>query len=137
MGMGMALFDYLAEKRLIKRGSRILDIGSQNLYNATPETVRSFVGQFGRIDDEAKLAKEAERIAYFSTPRPGNEPPLLPELIDLVDIEYLADTRRMPIAGNGDFRSQHPAPAGGEAKSLRHYSQFRDHGAPDQPAQCF
>jgi hypothetical protein len=89
MGMGMALFDYLAEKRLIKRGSRILDIGSQNLYNATPETVRSFVKQFGRIDDEAKFAKEAKRIAYFSTPRPGERTAFIAELLDLVDIEYL------------------------------------------------
>src|ERR1700687_1840783 len=89
MGMGMALFDYLAQKRLIKRGSRILDIGSQNLYNATPESVRGFVGQFGRIDDEAALTKEAERISYFSTPRPGERTAFIAELLDLVDMEYL------------------------------------------------
>jgi hypothetical protein len=89
MGMGMALFDYLAEKRLIKRGSRILDIGSQNLYNATPEAIRSFVEQFGRIEDEAKFTKEAERITYFSTPRPGERTAFIAELVDLVDVEYL------------------------------------------------
>src|SRR5882757_3329541 len=89
MGMGMALFDYLAEKRLIKRGSRILDIGSQNLYNATAEAIRGFVEQFGRIDDEAKFTKEAERISYFSTPRPGERTAFIAELVDLVDIEYL------------------------------------------------
>jgi len=89
MGMGMALFDYLAEKRLIKRGSRILDIGSQNLYNATPETIRSFVEQFGRIEDETRFANEAERISYFSTPRPGERTAFIAELLDLVDMEYL------------------------------------------------
>ena len=89
MGMGMALFEYLAEKRLIKRGSRILDIGSQNLYNATPETIRSFVEQFGRIEDETRFANEAKRISYFSTPRPGERTAFIAELLDLVDMEYL------------------------------------------------
>lgn len=89
MGMGMALFEYLAEKRLIKRGSRILDIGSQNLYNATPEAIRSFVEQFGRIEDEPKFANEAKRVSYFSTPRPGERTAFIAELLELVDVECL------------------------------------------------
>jgi len=89
MGMGMASLEYLTEKRLIQRGFRILDIGSQNLYNATPETIRGFVEQLGDIENEAQFIKEAERISYFSTPRPGERTAFVSELIDLVDVEYL------------------------------------------------
>jgi hypothetical protein len=89
MGMGMALFEYLGEKGLIRSGSRILDIGSQNLYHATPATVRSFVERFRPIEDEARFAREAARLSYFSTPRPGERTTFIAELLDLVDVEYL------------------------------------------------
>jgi hypothetical protein len=89
MGMWMATLDYLTERRLIQRGFRILDIGSQNLYNATPETIRGFVEQLGHIENEAQFIKEAERISYFSAPRPGERTAFIAELLDLVDIEYL------------------------------------------------
>ena len=41
MGLWMSNIEYLSERRLLPaEGCRILDIGSQNLYFATPETVR-------------------------------------------------------------------------------------------------
>jgi hypothetical protein len=89
MGMGFANLEYLVEKRLIGRKSRILDIGSQNLYNVTPERIVSFVRQFGRPLDDKALKEASERLSYFSTPRPGETTTFLADLLDLTDITYL------------------------------------------------
>jgi hypothetical protein len=78
MGMGMASFDYLAAKRLISVDSRILDIGSQNLYNATPQTIRKFAELFGSVSVTPTFDAEVDRISYFSTPRAGERPLTFP-----------------------------------------------------------
>ena len=90
MGLWMSNIEYLSERRLLPaEGCRILDIGSQNLYFATPETVRRFVLRHGRIAGEAAFLAEAERISYFSTPRPGERTAYVSELFDLTpDIFY-------------------------------------------------
>jgi SAM-dependent methyltransferase len=89
MGMGFANLEYLTEKRLIARKSRILDIGSQNLYNVTPERIVSFIRQFGRPLDDKALKEASERLSYFSTPRPGETTTFLADLLDLTEITYL------------------------------------------------
>jgi hypothetical protein len=88
MGMGMALFEYLSERGHLSKNSRILDIGSQNLYNATPENIRAFVEKYGTISDETGFKESAEKIAYFSTPRVGERTSYISELLDLTDIFY-------------------------------------------------
>jgi SAM-dependent methyltransferase len=88
MGMGMASFDYLAAKRLISVDSRILDIGSQNLYNATPQTIRKFAELFGSVSVTPTFDAEVDRISYFSTPRAGERTAYISELLNLTTIGY-------------------------------------------------
>ena len=84
MGLWMSNVEYLSDAgHLPAAGARVLDIGSQNLYFATPEAIRRFVLRHGHIADEAAFATEAERIAYFSTPRPGERTAYVSELFDL------------------------------------------------------
>jgi hypothetical protein len=89
MGMGFACLDYLGEKHLIERGSSILDIGSQNLYNAGSDKIISFVEALGRVQDRDALQKDADRLAYFSTPRAGERTAFIAELLGLTDVSYL------------------------------------------------
>ncbi|MDO8788022.1 MAG: TylF/MycF/NovP-related O-methyltransferase [Sulfuritalea sp.] len=74
---------YLANPR-----SAILDIGSQNLYHATPEAIRAFVERHGAIEDQHAFDEEAKRISYFSWPRPGERTSYISELLDLTPFEY-------------------------------------------------
>ena len=84
MGLWLSNVEYLSSRGLLPaHGARVLDIGSQNLYFATPERIRSFVERHGTIDDEAAFGREAERISYFSTPRPGERTAYVSELFDL------------------------------------------------------
>lgn len=89
MGLGFANLEYLTEKRLLGRLGRILDIGSQNLYNATPDQIILFVETLGQVQDRVALKTEADRLTYFSTPRPGERTAFLAELINLTEIRYL------------------------------------------------
>jgi hypothetical protein len=61
----------------------ILDIGSQNIFNVTPKAVIRFARKFGCTLDDATLEREAQRLSYFSTPRPGERTTYLSELIDI------------------------------------------------------
>jgi hypothetical protein len=88
MAIGMANVEYLSEKGLLTRHSKILDIGSQNLLSATAESIRLFVQKYGHIDDEATFVSTAAKIAYFSTIRPGERTSYISELIELTDIFY-------------------------------------------------
>jgi hypothetical protein len=90
MGIGMHDVDYLSDRGHIPAGgARILDIGSQNLFNVTPEAVIRFQKRFRQKLDGAERIKEIERISYFSTPRPGERTTYLSELFDLSpDIYY-------------------------------------------------
>jgi SAM-dependent methyltransferase len=88
MGIGMASIEYLVAKGLLRQDSRLLDIGSQNLYNATPENIRKFVTGIAEVRDEAAFQAEASRISYFSTPRPGERTAYLSELFDLAGVSY-------------------------------------------------
>ena len=117
MAIGFANLDYLIEKHLIRRGYRLLDVGSQNLLNTTPEQVISFIRQLGRPIDEATLKEASERLSYFSTPRPGERTTFLADLIALADVSYLAydvcpapgteifdlNTQRVPVERRNTF----------------------------------
>lgn len=88
MGLGFVYLEYLVERGHLRRGSRILDIGSQNLLGASTEQLHGFARRFGYAGHAAALTKEAERIAYFSTPRRGERTAYLSELLDLTDVFY-------------------------------------------------
>ncbi|OQA34718.1 MAG: Macrocin-O-methyltransferase (TylF) [Betaproteobacteria bacterium ADurb.Bin341] len=89
MGFAMKNLEYLSNKGyLANPRCAILDIGSQNLYHATPEAIRSFVERHGTIKDEHAFEEEAKRISYFSWPRPGERTSYISELLDLTPFEY-------------------------------------------------
>lgn len=89
MGLAMKNLEYLSQRGyLSKTDCAVLDIGSQNLYHATPEAIRSFVERHGTISDEKAFEEEAKRISYFSWPRPGERTSYVSELFDLTSIQY-------------------------------------------------
>lgn len=88
MGIGMAYLEYLSDRGHLKRTSRILDIGSQNLYNVTVESFLAFTQKYGSSSGDAALTEAAKAVAYFSTPRPGERTTYLSELLDHTDIFY-------------------------------------------------
>src|SRR5262245_54297319 len=89
MGMGTAFLEYLVEKRLLRPNYSVLDIGSQNLYNATPDTIRDLINRLGPAADEASIEDRAKRLTYFSTPRPGERTAFVAELFELTSVSYL------------------------------------------------
>jgi hypothetical protein len=90
MAISFPILEHLAEKHLIGRGSRILDVGFQNLLHITPENVVAFVRRFGRPISDADLKEVSERLAYFSMPRPNERTTFLADLMELTDIGYMA-----------------------------------------------
>lgn len=89
MGFAMKNLEYLSSKGYLSNPRcAILDIGSQNLYHASPEAIRGFVERHGSIGDVKAFEEEAKRISYFSWPRPGERTSYLSELLDLTPFEY-------------------------------------------------
>lgn len=89
MGLAMKNLEYLSNKGyLASPCCAILDIGSQNLYHATPEAIRAFVERHGTISDQRAFDEEARRISYFSWPRAGERTSYISELLDLTPFEY-------------------------------------------------
>lgn len=88
MGIGMADVEYLSTRGHLGRATRILDIGAQCLLGVEPEAVVRFARSHGCSVSDDVLEKEAERISYFSTVRPGERTTYLSELIDLTFMQY-------------------------------------------------
>jgi len=84
----MADVEYLSACGCMLEHSRILDIGAQCLLGVDPESVLRFARSHGPSVTDEVLNKEAGRIAYFSTVRPGERTTYLSELIDLTHMEY-------------------------------------------------
>jgi hypothetical protein len=89
MGLGIASLEYLADKNLIGPRSRLLDIGSQNIYGATPERITALLRRLDGPTDATALSEAAQRLSYFSTPRPGEATTFLADLMQLTEISYL------------------------------------------------
>lgn len=87
MGIGLQDVQYLSERgHLSGRAPQILDIGSQCLHDATPEAIRALASRHPGPSQASD--QEIERVAYFSTPRPGERTAYLSELLDLTGIGY-------------------------------------------------
>jgi SAM-dependent methyltransferase len=85
VGIGMADVVYLSERGHIPVGEgAVLDIGSQNVFNVTVDAVEAFARRHGCAMSPSELRDEAERVSYFSTPRPGERTTYLSEIFDLV-----------------------------------------------------
>lgn len=91
MSISMSNVEYLSDKGLLPPGNTaILDIGTQNLFNVTPDAVRRFTRRHGPVDD-ALVERECYRLAYFSNPRDGQQTTYLSELFDLTpSITYVS-----------------------------------------------
>ena len=86
--MGFALLEYLTEKGYLTKGSRLLDVGSQNLLNCTLEGMTQFAERFRDAPLSNVDRKEIARQFYFSTPRPGERTLFVGEYLELTDISY-------------------------------------------------
>src|ERR1700680_2253263 len=91
MGMNIEYMLYLQEgKHLTPEKNKLLDIGPQNVYFCTERQIREFVRRQGATVGDEILDKEAQRLEYFSTPRPEEHTTLFSEITDLTNIEYNA-----------------------------------------------
>lgn len=88
MGFHFANFEYLIQKNFLNNDSSILDVGSQNLYNATHQEIIKFVKTIKKDIEIDDISEEAKRISYFTTPRPGERTAYISEIIDLTNIKY-------------------------------------------------
>jgi SAM-dependent methyltransferase len=70
--------------------NRMLDIGLQNVYFCREDQIRLVIANQGRNVPEDRLAAEAKRLVYFSTPRPGERTTLFSEIAELAGIDYYA-----------------------------------------------
>lgn len=81
---------YLASNGYLKRGSRVLDVGSQNLLNCTADDLLDFAKEFRAEPITPEIEKEIRRQHYFSVPRKGERTLFVGEFLALTDIEYQA-----------------------------------------------
>jgi hypothetical protein len=88
--MGFPLLDYLSKRGYLRNGTKILDIGSQNLMNCTIEGMTDFIRRHGREEISAGEQEEIARLHYFSTPRRGERTLFLSEFLAMTNIEYRA-----------------------------------------------
>ncbi len=82
------LVQYLVHRGYIKTGSRIMDVGTQNLMFAEPSAAIDLVSSLRRAPLSGPDIKEIERVCYFSTPRPGERTAFLHELLAMTDVSY-------------------------------------------------
>jgi hypothetical protein len=91
MGMNIESMLYLQERGyLTAERNKLLDIGPQNVYYCTEQQVGDFVRRQGTMVSDDVLQKEAKRLEYFSTPRPGERTTYFSEIADLTNIQYRA-----------------------------------------------
>ena len=89
MGISIAALHYLEHHGHLSSGlERILDIGSQNLFNMTVDEARSFLERFAGDKSEKEISELSERLSYFSYPRPQERTTYLSELIDATTLGY-------------------------------------------------
>jgi hypothetical protein len=74
MGISMAYLKYLSAKGYLNRNTKLLDIGTSNLYNVTNSDVIAFTSTYGRAVPEA----QANDLAIKSRlcPRKGDALPV-------------------------------------------------------------
>ena len=93
MGISFNLLERLRSDGLFRKGCRILDIGSSNLYNAPLESVQAFIGEFNASLPTASTRALAEKLAKGSTYDPktgGANNAFAGELLEACGFSYLA-----------------------------------------------
>lgn len=89
MAIGIAALEYLVEQGLLTNSTRMLDVGTQNLYNASSEQVAALLRRFAPGLNVEQIQEAAERISTSSVVVPGQRTAFLADLLELTDISYL------------------------------------------------
>jgi hypothetical protein len=82
------LVRYLADSGYIQSGSRMMDVGTQNLMFVEEEGAIAFIRQLRRSPITEDDVARVRQVCYFSTPRPGERTAFLHELLSLTDVSY-------------------------------------------------
>lgn len=93
MAVNWCFLRMMDEWGLVRRGMRVLDIGSSNLYNAPAYEIAAFIRKHDPGMPETRVLAEAERLAVGSYVDPvlgATNKTFLGELFDAVGIEYLS-----------------------------------------------
>lgn len=88
MGVTLRKLDDLRERGALPAQSRVLDIGSSNLYSAEPTGIRSFLGHYDVSAGTAFLDRLAAGSAYG--PNGGLNESFIGELLEKAGMTYLA-----------------------------------------------
>lgn len=88
MGITLQKLDELRRNGLLAPRCSVLDIGSSNLYSATPDELRAFLSHYNASADAAKLKMMADG-SYFG-PKGGINCTFVGELMDLCGMSYLS-----------------------------------------------
>ncbi|WP_407175348.1 methyltransferase domain-containing protein [Bradyrhizobium sp. STM 3562] len=108
MAIGLGALEYLAEMGLLTPSTRMLDVGTQNLYNAAPERITAFLRKFGRSLEPLQIEEAAGRISRASIVRPGERTAFLADLLDLTEIDYVGyDVCPAPRTDIFDLNNDH------------------------------
>jgi O-methyltransferase len=93
MGISFGLLERLRSDGLFRKGCRILDIGSSNLYNASVAPMQAFLAEFNPGLPPAKARALVERLAKGSAYDPqtgGTNKAFAGELLEACGFSYLA-----------------------------------------------
>src|SRR5687767_9222054 len=82
------LVQYLADRGYFRPGSRIMDVGTQNMLFAEEEKAVELVRKLRRAPLAEKDIEQIRRVCYFSTPRAGERTAFMHELLELTDVRY-------------------------------------------------
>jgi SAM-dependent methyltransferase len=115
MGINLVSLDWLREMGALQPATRVLDIGSSNLYSAPPRALAAFASKFGVTLDEQAIVALSEGSAYG--PGRTRNKSFVGDLLTLLGVDYtsidIADgcrtvlldlnTQRLPDSMCGSF----------------------------------
>lgn len=82
------LIRYFFNRGFIAPGSRVMDVGTQNIMFVAEEDAIDLIRLLRRAPISETHIEEVRRISYYSTPRPGERTAFLHELLALTDVQY-------------------------------------------------
>ena len=93
MGIALAILEELRSRGLLNKGARVLDIGSSNLYQATPDALQSFIAHYSPEHTAAESAALIENLAagsVYDAATGGANKSFAGELLEHCGINYLS-----------------------------------------------
>lgn len=93
MGISFSLLEQLRVGGLLEKGSRILDIGSSNLYGAQPAQVLNFISHYAAerpVDETRTFADRFAKGSAYDAVTGGANQSFAGELLDYCGVDYLS-----------------------------------------------